>query len=74
MAKFATTLKRDPERNGMTQAQAACRLGVRLADYRRVEAGDQSATGDLFERTADLSGWPQASSHREDGSPIAGAP
>jgi DNA-binding XRE family transcriptional regulator len=35
---FATILKRDRIRNGMTQAQAARRLSVPLADYRAVEA------------------------------------
>lgn len=33
MVMFATILKRDRIRNGMTQAQVARRLGVSLATY-----------------------------------------
>lgn len=57
---FATILKRDRIRNGMTQALVARRLGIPLAEYQAVEAEEKSATGDLYERTVELFGWPSA--------------
>jgi len=60
MAMFATILKRDRIRNGMTQAQAARRLGQSLAEYRAVEAEEQPATGDLYAKTVELFRWPSA--------------
>jgi DNA-binding XRE family transcriptional regulator len=51
MAMFATILKRDRIRNGMTQAQVARRLGISLATYRAVEAEDEPATADFYART-----------------------
>lgn len=56
MAMFATILKRDRIRNGMTQAQVAHRLGTSLAEYRAVEAEEQPATGDLYAKTVELFG------------------
>ena len=58
--RFATVLKRDRIRSGMTQAQVARRLGISVAEYRAVEAEEQSATGDLYARTVELFGWPSA--------------
>jgi len=69
MAMFATILKRDRIRNGMTQAQVARRLGVSLAEYRAAEAEDQPATGDLYAKTVELFGWPSA--HVDSGGRIA---
>ena len=60
MAMFATILKRDRIRNGMTEAQLARRLGVTLADYRAVEAKTQAATLQMYGRAAELFCWPQA--------------
>jgi transcriptional regulator with XRE-family HTH domain len=60
MAMFATLLKRDRERNGLTQAQVARQLGISLADYRAVEDEEQPATGDLYEKAVELFGWPAA--------------
>ena len=60
MAMFATILKRDRIRNGMTQAQVARQLGVSLAEYRAVEAEERPATGDLYAKTVELFGWPTA--------------
>jgi len=60
MAMFATILKRDRIRNGMTQAQVARRLGVSLADYRAVEAEEQPATLAIYSKTSALFGWPEA--------------
>jgi hypothetical protein len=44
----------------MTQAEVARRLGISLAEYRAVEAEEQSATGDLYAKTVELFGWPTA--------------
>jgi transcriptional regulator with XRE-family HTH domain len=60
MAMFATILKRDRIRNGMTQAQTARRLGISLAEYRAVEAEERPATGDIYSKTVELFGWPSA--------------
>jgi transcriptional regulator with XRE-family HTH domain len=60
MAMFATILKRDRIRNGMTQAQVARHLGISLAEYRAVESEEQSATLAIYEKTVELFGWPSA--------------
>ena len=60
MAMFATILKRDRIRNGMTQAETARGLGISLATYQAVEAEDEPATGDLYAKTVELFGWPSA--------------
>jgi hypothetical protein len=38
----------------------ARRLGISLATYRAVEAEDEPATGDLYAKTVELFGWPEA--------------
>jgi Helix-turn-helix. len=60
MAMFATILKRDRIRNGMTQAEIARRLGLSLAEYQAVESEERPATGDLYAKTVELVGWPGA--------------
>jgi hypothetical protein len=52
MAMFGVLLQRDREPEG--------RLRIKLSDYRAVEAGEQMASLDMYDRTVELFGWPQA--------------
>ena len=52
-------LPRDRERMGLREVQMAGRLGLTLAEYRALEAGEMHITNDLYERIVDLCGWPR---------------
>jgi hypothetical protein len=52
-------LPRDRERMGLRPAQMAGRLGLTLAEYRALEAGELRTTNDLYERIVELCGWPR---------------
>lgn len=52
-------LPRDRERMGLREVQMAGRLGLTLAEYRELEAGEMHITFDLYERIVDLCGWPR---------------
>ena len=43
---------------GLRPVQMAGRLGLTLADYRALEAGELHITNDLYERIVELCGWP----------------
>lgn len=52
-------LPRDRERMGLREVQMAGRLGLTLAEYRALEAGELHITFDLHERIVELCGWPR---------------
>jgi transcriptional regulator with XRE-family HTH domain len=52
-------LPRDRERMGLREVQMAGRLGLTLAQYRALEAGDLPISYDLYLRITDLCGWPR---------------
>lgn len=52
-------LPRDRERMGLREVQMAGRLGLTLAEYRALEAGEMHISFDLYERIVDLCGWPR---------------
>jgi DNA-binding XRE family transcriptional regulator len=53
-------LKRDRERWGMTQGQAARRFGLSLPTYRKVESGAEKLFDfDAYSAIAELFGWPR---------------
>lgn len=52
-------LPRDRDRMGMRPVQMAGRLGLTLAEYRALEAGELHITNDLYERIVELCGWPR---------------
>ncbi len=52
-------LPRDRGRMGLRPVQMAGHLGLTLADYRALEAGEMHITFDLYERIVDLCGWPR---------------
>ena len=47
------------ERMGLRPVQMAGRLGLTLAQYRLLEAGELHITNDLYERIVELCGWPR---------------
>jgi hypothetical protein len=53
-------IRRDRERWGMREAEAAWRFGVTVREYRELEAGTRWPTFDTFDRVCKLYGWPQA--------------
>jgi hypothetical protein len=52
-------LPRDRERMGLREVQMAGRLGLTLAEYRALEAGELHITFDLYERIVESCGWPR---------------
>jgi hypothetical protein len=52
-------LPRDRERMGLREVEMAGRLHLTLREYRSLEAGELHITNDLYERIADLCGWPR---------------
>ena len=54
-----TAPPRDRERMGLREVQMAGRLGLTLAEYRALEAGELHITFDLYERIVELCGWPR---------------
>jgi DNA-binding XRE family transcriptional regulator len=58
---FTDMLKRDRERWGMTEAQAARRFGLSLRTYRGIEAGEELFDFDAHSAMCETFGWPQAS-------------
>lgn len=59
VAAFAGMLRRDRERRGMTEAQAAPRFGVTLDIYRRLEVRRCAPQLGGLRRGARRFGWPQ---------------
>lgn len=56
---IAQHLPRDRERMGLRPVQMAGRLGLTLAKYRSLEAGELNISFDLYERIVELCGWPR---------------
>jgi transcriptional regulator with XRE-family HTH domain len=56
---FGDLLRRDRERSGLRIAQAAWRLGITPAAYRRLEEEKARPSFDTYDRIAKLFGWPQ---------------
>jgi predicted transcriptional regulator len=56
---FSDLLRRDRERAGLSVGQAAWRLGISLAEYRRLEAAETWPDWETFDRIERLFGWPQ---------------
>jgi transcriptional regulator with XRE-family HTH domain len=52
-------LRRDRRRLGLSVGQVAWRLGVKVPEYRELEAGTRWPSWDAFDRAARLYGWPQ---------------
>ena len=44
---------------GLREVQMAGRLGLTLAEYRALEAGEKHISSDLYERIVELCGWPR---------------
>jgi transcriptional regulator with XRE-family HTH domain len=59
---LGTLLRRDRERQGLTLAQAAGRIGVSAAKLRRIEDGDPINECDVWDRLATFYGWPRSRS------------
>jgi predicted transcriptional regulator len=53
-------LKRDRERWGMSEAQAARCFRVSSATYRRVEAGEEFPSREMYGSIVGMFGWPCA--------------
>ncbi len=59
VAAFPDMLRRDRERWGMGESQAAWRFGVSRPEYRELEAGTRLPTFETWDRICKLYGWPQ---------------
>ena len=58
VAAFPDMLRRDRERWGMRECQAAWRFGISVREYRELEAGERSPTFETWDRICKLFGWP----------------
>ena len=56
---FGDLLRRDRERSGLRIAQAAWRLGITPAEYRRLEEEESWPRFETYDRICKLFGWPQ---------------
>jgi transcriptional regulator with XRE-family HTH domain len=52
------------QRLGLSVGQAARRLGVKVGEYRELEAGTWWPSFDAYERAAKLYGWPRSFTRR----------
>lgn len=52
-------LRRDRERSGLSISQAAWRLGIKPAEYRRIEEESAWPDWEAYDRICKLFGWPQ---------------
>jgi transcriptional regulator with XRE-family HTH domain len=59
MTMFTHMLERDRKRSGFSVGQVAWRLGVRVSEYRELEAGERWPSFDIYDRICKLFGWPQ---------------
>jgi hypothetical protein len=57
VAAFPDMLRRDRERWGMRECQAAWRFDVTFREYRELEADERSPTFETWDRICKLSGW-----------------
>jgi hypothetical protein len=60
MAMLTDMLRRDRERWGMTEAEAARRFRVSLRAYREIEAGERMLDFATYDAICKTFGWPQA--------------
>jgi transcriptional regulator with XRE-family HTH domain len=56
---FSDLLRRDREAAGLSIGQAAGRLRLTAAEYRRLEAGVRTPNFETWDRICKLYGWPQ---------------
>jgi predicted transcriptional regulator len=56
---FRKMLENDRRRAGWSMGQVAWRLGVRIREYRELEAGEGWPTFETWDRIRKLFGWPQ---------------
>jgi hypothetical protein len=61
---FADLLRRDRERWGLSVGQAAWRFGVKIGEYRELEAGRLFPSFEVYDRVCKLFGWPQVFARR----------
>jgi hypothetical protein len=59
MTMLSDLLERDRKRLGLWVGQASWRLGVKVPEYRELEAGTRWPF-DAYDRAARLFGWPQS--------------
>ena len=74
MAAFPDMLRRDRERWGMRECQAAWRFGVTVRKYRELEAGERFPDLDTWDRISKLYGWPKTFVGRERVASNRGSP
>ncbi len=57
---FSDLLRRDRERSGLSIGQAAGRLGITLAAYGQLEAGERWPSWETYDRICEAFGWPRS--------------
>ena len=67
LAAYPAMMRRSRERLGLRECRAAWLLGLTVAQYRELEAGDASITSELWDRMVDVFGWRTARHERVPG-------
>jgi len=58
LAAYPAMMRRDRRRLGLRECRAAWLIGLTVREYREIEAGDLAPTPAMYERMADVFGWP----------------
>ena len=58
-AAYPGMMQRARKREGLRVCRAAWLVGVRVREYREIEAGDRTPSLHTYERISELYGWPQ---------------
>src|SRR4051812_42862314 len=62
LAAYPMMMRRDRHRLELRECRAAWLLGVKVRQYRQLEAGESGmVTADVWERMVDVFSWPRAS-------------
>jgi hypothetical protein len=59
LAAYPGMLRRDRRRLGLRECRAASLLGLKVREYRQLEAGEAWVSSDLLERMVEFE-WPRA--------------
>jgi hypothetical protein len=59
LAAYPGMMQRTRKREGLRVCRAAWLVGIRVREYREIEAGDREPSLGTYERISKLYGWPQ---------------
>jgi DNA-binding XRE family transcriptional regulator len=60
LAAYASMMRRDRERLGLRECRAAWQLGIKPAEYKRLESGESSPSWETWDAMCKLFDWPRS--------------